>query len=88
MAPSGLADLQVARDVRGVVTVSLDVPGHAYNVLGEDVIAELRGLVEELEQDPAVRLVLFRSAKESGFLAGGGLRSSSQAALKSSSPTG
>ncbi len=53
MARSGLGNFRITRDARGVVTVSLDVRGRTYNVLSEDVIAELSAVVDELEHDPA-----------------------------------
>ena len=71
---SNLKNFRVTCDGRGVVTVALDVPGRAYNLFTEQVLAELQSLVAHLEHDPAARLVIFRSAKESGFLAGGDLR--------------
>ena len=71
---SGPQNFHVTCDGRGVVTVALDVPGRTYNVFTEQVLAELQSLVAHLEHDPAARLVIFRSAKESGFLAGGDLR--------------
>ncbi len=69
-----LRNFQVACDKRGVVTAALDLPGRTYNLFTEQVLAELQTLVAYLERDPAARLVIFRSAKESGFLAGGDLR--------------
>jgi fatty-acyl-CoA synthase len=74
MFPQPRRHFRVARDCRGVVDVALDVPGRAYNMLADDGIAELQALVDQWEHDPAVRLVLFRSAKQSGFLAGADLR--------------
>ena len=70
-----LRNFQVACDKRGVVTAALDLPGRTYNLFTEQVLAELQTLVAYLERDPAARLVIFRSAKQSGFLAGGDLRS-------------
>jgi enoyl-CoA hydratase/carnithine racemase len=74
MFPEPRRHFCVARDCRGVVDVALDVPGRAYNVLADDGIAELQTLVDQWERDPTVRLVLFCSAKESGFFAGADLR--------------
>lgn len=67
---SRLKNFRVTRDSRGVVTALLDVPGRAQNVFNEDVIFELQRIVGEIEHLPDVRLLLFRSGKPSGFLAG------------------
>jgi 3-hydroxyacyl-CoA dehydrogenase/enoyl-CoA hydratase/3-hydroxybutyryl-CoA epimerase len=69
-----LHNFHVTDDFRGVVTVAWDLPNRSVNVLNQTVFAELQTLLEELERDPAVRLVLFTSGKESAFLAGADLR--------------
>lgn len=74
MALSSLSNLRVMHEPRGVVRVDLDLPGRTYNVLNSAVFSELDELIGDLERDPAVRLVVFRSGKESGFLAGADLR--------------
>lgn len=74
MSFTDLRNYHVSRDPHGVVTVALDVPGRPHNVFGEEVVFELQTLVSELEHDGSARLVLFRSGKPSGFLAGGDLR--------------
>lgn len=63
-------NFHVSRDPRGVTTISLDVPGRPLNVLNLDVMEELESIVHDLAADPKCRLALFRSEKESGFLAG------------------
>jgi 3-hydroxyacyl-CoA dehydrogenase/enoyl-CoA hydratase/3-hydroxybutyryl-CoA epimerase len=65
--------LRLERDPRGVATVSFDVQGVPVNVFNDEVIRELQQVVERLERDPP-RVVLFRSAKPSGFLAGADVR--------------
>lgn len=57
-------------DSRNVVTVSLCVADRPMNVLDWSVMNELDQVVAELEQCKAARAVVFRSHKESGFLAG------------------
>jgi fatty-acyl-CoA synthase len=69
-----LSYFHLIRDPRGVLTAVLDAPGRKYNVLGEEAIAELQTLLDAWEHDPTVRLLLFRSGKESGFIAGADLR--------------
>ena len=65
-------DLQ--QDARGVLTVVLNVPNRPFNVFDDSVIAELGQLLDRLERDPTVKVVLFRSGKASGFLAGADMR--------------
>lgn len=60
----------VDTDVRGVTTIELNVPDRPMNVLTPDVMAELEQIVQGLERSLDVRLVVIRSGKESGFLAG------------------
>lgn len=74
MSPYTPRNLGVTRDARGVLTVLLDVAGLGYNVLNEEVLRELQTLAAELEHDATARVVLFRSAKQSGFLFGADLR--------------
>jgi 3-hydroxyacyl-CoA dehydrogenase/enoyl-CoA hydratase/3-hydroxybutyryl-CoA epimerase len=64
----------VTTDEAGVMTVSLDVPGRPMNVLTADVVEELDAIVTNIEARPDVKLVIFRSEKESGFLAGADVR--------------
>src|SRR5438105_5031188 len=61
--------LRLERDARGVATVTIDVQGSPMNVFNDEVFADLQAVVEHIEKDPP-RLVVFRSGKPSGFLAG------------------
>jgi 3-hydroxyacyl-CoA dehydrogenase / enoyl-CoA hydratase / 3-hydroxybutyryl-CoA epimerase len=61
------------RDSRDVVTATLDVRGYPVNVFADEVVQELALVVDELEKAPP-RLVVFRSGKSSGFLAGADVR--------------
>lgn len=63
-------NFDVATDDRGVTTVTLDIPGRPLNVLDRDVMSELDQIVHDLENSEGVKLVVFQSGKESGFLAG------------------
>ncbi len=60
----------VTADDRGVVTAVLNVPDRPMNVFSKDVLEELRAIVHELQQAKNIKVALFRSGKESGFLAG------------------
>lgn len=60
----------VARDDRGVISIALDVPARPLNVIDQSVLTELEAIVARLEEDAGARVVVFRSGKPSGFLAG------------------
>jgi 3-hydroxyacyl-CoA dehydrogenase / enoyl-CoA hydratase / 3-hydroxybutyryl-CoA epimerase len=66
-------DLRVDRDDRDVVTVTFDVAHRPVNVFDESLLRELSQVVDELEMDRTSRMVVFRSAKPSGFMAGADL---------------
>lgn len=57
-------------DSENVVTVSLSVADRPMNVLDWSVMNELDQVVSELTQCKTARAIVFRSHKESGFLAG------------------
>ena len=65
--------LHVERDARHIVTVTFDAAHRPVNVFDESLLRELSRVVDDLEVDGATRLVVFRSAKPSGFLAGADL---------------
>src|SRR5262249_51607235 len=71
--PDDFRHLRLDRDARGVATVALDVRDSPMNVFNDEVAAELSAVIEKLEKEPP-RLVVFRSAKPSGFLAGADVR--------------
>ena len=60
----------VTTDDRGVFTAVLNVPERPMNVFSRDVLEELGQIVDELKQAQNVKVAVFRSGKESGFLAG------------------
>jgi 3-hydroxyacyl-CoA dehydrogenase/enoyl-CoA hydratase/3-hydroxybutyryl-CoA epimerase len=68
-------------DSRGVATVSFDVQDSPVNVFNEEVVRELQRVVERLERDPP-KLVVFRSTKPSGFIAGADIRQLRQLATE------
>jgi 3-hydroxyacyl-CoA dehydrogenase/enoyl-CoA hydratase/3-hydroxybutyryl-CoA epimerase len=70
MASSDYKNFLVETDPQGVVTVSLDVRDRPMNVFDWGVMNELERVVGYLEATNGIRLVVFRSHKESGFLAG------------------
>jgi len=68
-----LQHFKLIRDERGVVTVSIDVQGSPVNLFSDEVVLELAHVVDELERS-APKLVVFRSYKPAGFLAGADVR--------------
>ena len=70
MNNSDYTNFSVKTDARGVTFVTLDVPDRPLNVLDHDVMVELDQIVHEIENQDDIRLVVFQSGKESGFLAG------------------
>jgi 3-hydroxyacyl-CoA dehydrogenase/enoyl-CoA hydratase/carnithine racemase len=70
MSNKAYQNFEITTDDRGVTTVTLDVPGRPLNVLDREVMLELDQIVHDLENDNDVKLVIFQSGKESGFLAG------------------
>lgn len=65
--------LRVERSAQGVVTVTFDSAGRKVNVFEPHLLEELASVVTDLERGPPPPLVLFRSGKPSGFLAGADL---------------
>ncbi len=57
-------------DEGNVATITLDVPGRPLNILNESVISELDDIIRTIETNDSIRLAIFQSGKESGFLAG------------------
>ncbi|TWU42501.1 3-hydroxyacyl-CoA dehydrogenase NAD-binding domain-containing protein [Novipirellula artificiosorum] len=60
----------VTTDYRSVVTITLNVQGRPMNVMDASVMSELSQIVRDLQHRIGCAAVIFRSAKESGFLAG------------------
>ncbi|QDT64997.1 3-hydroxyacyl-CoA dehydrogenase NAD-binding domain-containing protein [Calycomorphotria hydatis] len=54
----------------GLTTCWLNVPDKKINVLTAEVLEELDEVLHELESNDDVRVVIFRSSKSTGFLAG------------------
>lgn len=58
----------------GIARVTLDSPETSVNILNSDFMADLDQAAAELERQTDIDLVLVRSAKERGFIAGADLR--------------
>ncbi|HEV3235735.1 MAG TPA: enoyl-CoA hydratase-related protein, partial [Gemmataceae bacterium] len=54
----------------GVILLWIDVPNRSMNVITPQVMTDLDAALERLQRDPALRLLILRGAKSSGFLAG------------------
>ena len=65
-----LMNFDLHQDGRGVMTAILNVPHAPVNVFNPSVLADLAGLLAMVETNPTSRALVFRSGKESGFLAG------------------
>ncbi len=68
--PNTYRNFDVLRDERGVTTITLDVPDRPLNTFDRLVMSELTEIVSDLEKRNDIPLVLIRSGKESGFIAG------------------
>ncbi len=60
----------ITNDSRGVCQIVLNVPDRPMNVLDQNVMTELTSIVTALETAADVKVVVFSSSKESGYLAG------------------
>lgn len=68
-----LTNFDVHRDMHGILTLILNVVNYPVNIFNESVMQDLDELIREVESDASVSAVVFRSGKESGFLAGADL---------------
>lgn len=69
-----LTNFDVHRDFRGVLTAILNVADQPVNVFNESVMHDLDELLRHVDHDDSVVALVFRSGKESGFLAGADLK--------------
>ena len=69
LPPSPWKHWRLARDQDGIAWLVIDKEGASANTLSEDVVHELGDALTQLENDPPKVLVI-RSAKRSGFIAG------------------
>src|SRR5579875_1966955 len=67
------ATIVVERDPEGALALILDVPGRSVNVLNRQVMADLNAALDSVVDSKAPLLVL-RSGKKSGFIAGADLQ--------------
>ncbi|MFO0928532.1 MAG: enoyl-CoA hydratase-related protein [Gemmataceae bacterium] len=68
-----LETLSLVRDADGGVALTLDVPGRGVNVLTRQLFADLHTALDRLAGETRVPVLVVRSGKKSGFLAGADL---------------
>jgi 3-hydroxyacyl-CoA dehydrogenase/enoyl-CoA hydratase/3-hydroxybutyryl-CoA epimerase len=66
-------NLRLERSDGGVATLWLEVVGRAHNLLGRGVLLELEQACDRIAADGSVRLLVLRSNKTTGFVAGADL---------------
>jgi 3-hydroxyacyl-CoA dehydrogenase/enoyl-CoA hydratase/3-hydroxybutyryl-CoA epimerase len=62
------------RDEKGILLLTLDVPGEKVNTLGPQMIEEFDALLADVEHDESVRAVVIRSGKRHSFIAGADIK--------------
>jgi 3-hydroxyacyl-CoA dehydrogenase/enoyl-CoA hydratase/3-hydroxybutyryl-CoA epimerase len=62
--------IDVDRDVDGSVHLTIDVPGRSLNVITPQVLADLDGALDAVREAARTPVVVIRSGKKAGFLAG------------------
>jgi len=62
--------LAVQRHDDGIAVLSFDVPGHGYNVLTPEALADLAAALDDLDHGPPPAAVIVRSARPDSFFAG------------------
>ncbi len=65
-----LTNFDLHLDSRGVLTAILNVPHSPVNVFNPSVLSDLASLLAMVEQSREIQALVFRSGKDSGFLAG------------------
>jgi 3-hydroxyacyl-CoA dehydrogenase / enoyl-CoA hydratase / 3-hydroxybutyryl-CoA epimerase len=65
----------VEKDRDGSAFLKIDVPGQTHNMISHHVLADLDGALDAVAAEPRLPLLVVRSGKRSGFLAGADLHS-------------
>ena len=63
----------VEKDRDGSAFLKIDVPGQTHNVITHQVLADLDAALDAVAAEPRLPLLVFRSGKQAGFLAGADL---------------
>lgn len=67
------SNIEMTRDEHGVITAVMNVADQSVNILNQKTLQDLEQLLETVERDTSAKAVVFKSGKESGFLAGADL---------------
>lgn len=70
--------LRVDQQPDGVAVLWIDVPGRPLNVFSHQLLADLDAALDHVAGESAIHVLVVRSAKASGFLAGADLRAFTQ----------
>src|SRR4051794_22620889 len=70
MAVFQSSSVQVEERIDGVALLRLDVPGKSFNLFDRAVLADLENALAAIEAVPTFNLLVLRSDKASGFVAG------------------
>lgn len=62
--------IKYSLDKDGIATLTIDVPDHSLNVMTEEFMIELDGLVDQVTADEKVKGAIICSGKDNGFVAG------------------
>jgi 3-hydroxyacyl-CoA dehydrogenase/enoyl-CoA hydratase/3-hydroxybutyryl-CoA epimerase len=73
MSPFQADNLRLDVQADGIATLWLDVPGRSVNVFNRQVLADLDAALDRIASDSLIRVVVIRSAKPAGFVAGADL---------------
>src|SRR5262249_29761871 len=78
MSFSQAETLRVDQQPDGVACLWIDVPGRPINVFNHQLLSDLDAALDHVAAESAIRVLVVRSAKSSGFLAGADLRAFTQ----------
>ncbi|MCA9090667.1 MAG: enoyl-CoA hydratase/isomerase family protein, partial [Planctomycetaceae bacterium] len=67
---TGFKHLSLRIDEHGIATVIIDAAGRSMNVFDDEMLLEMEHVVTQLDRQPGLTLIVFRSGKASGFIAG------------------
>ena len=70
MTASKTQNLRVDEKPEGVRLLWFDVAGRSVNVFSREVLADLDKAIDQVAADRSARLLVLRSAKQTGFMAG------------------
>ncbi|MHA1544715.1 MAG: 3-hydroxyacyl-CoA dehydrogenase NAD-binding domain-containing protein [Alphaproteobacteria bacterium] len=62
--------IQHSLDKDGIATLTIDVPDHSLNVMTEEFMLDLDGLVDRIVAEDKIKGVIICSGKDNGFVAG------------------